>query len=399
MKINQIFFSAYQALNQNLRRSLLTMIGIIIGVASIITILSLGKGFQNYAIKNLTKKSSNVVSAKINFSPNNFDMINSSDLKYFNEFDLLLAQSVEGVRIAKYSDTIITSGMQEFQFKTGKYNKMIGYKKKTDGPMIMGSNFSEIDNNNLRKVAVINETTAKEISSDYSKVIGFGLNIDGELYTIIGIQKSENSANLFSLDNDISIPKKTYESYQVNNRPIIGIVIEIQKNYKPTSVANNVVKKLSENGSMSSQGTYSTIDMSELLDGISKILSTLTYFISGVAGISLFIAGVGVMNMMYTSVSERTQEIGVRRAMGAKKSDIRIQFLAEGLLITISSGFIGYFIGFLVAFIISQFLPFMVSPDFFTISLAIGVTTMLGLVFSVAPANAAANKELVEILR
>jgi putative ABC transport system permease protein len=150
---------------------------------------------------------------------------------------------------------------------------------------------------------------------------------------------------------------------------------------------------------MASQGTYSTMDMSSLLDGVSKILSTLTLFISGIAGISLFIAGVGVMNMMYTSVSERTQEIGVRRAVGAKRGDIRKQFMAEGLLLTISSGIIGYIIGFLIALIISQFLPFKVSPTLSTVAVAVGTTVILGLVFSIAPANSAARKDLVEILR
>ena len=160
-----------------------------------------------------------------------------------------------------------------------------------------------------------------------------------------------------------------------------------------------MIKKLEKVGISRNFGEYSTFDMSSLTDGIGKVLKMLTFFISGIAGISLFIAGVGVMNMMYTSVSERVKEIGVRRSVGAKRRDIRNQFLVEGLMLTISAGVIGYIIGYLVALVISIFLPFKVSPDLFTISLTLVITIVIGLVFSITPANMAARKDLVEILR
>ena len=105
------------------------------------------------------------------------------------------------------------------------------------------------------------------------------------------------------------------------------------------------------------------------------------------------------MNMMYTSVSERTKEIGVRRSVGARRVDIRTQFLAEGLMLTVSGGLIGYILGYLVALTISLVLPFKVFPDFLTIILMITITVVIGLLFSITPANMAAKKDLVEILR
>lgn len=396
MKGGMVLFNAYQALRQNLRRSLLTMLGIVIGISSVITILSLGNGFQNYTIKNLTQTSSKSLSVEIDFSPN--DLSANMATNYFNELDLHLAENISGVTTASYKKVEENNTMQEFQFQTGKYSKTIALKDNSRLSIIYGRNFSLEDDQSLSKVAVISSDTAKEISKNPKEVLGYGIAINGELYNVIGI--SENIATgLFSGESDIEIPKKTYEYYNSQKNSISAITVNVQKGYKPSDVANRIVKRLTQSGSMASQGTYSTLDMSSLLDGISKILSTLTLFISGIAGISLFIAGVGVMNMMYTTVSERTQEIGVRRAMGAKRSDIRRQFLAEGILLTISSGIIGYLIGFLIAFVISQFLPFRVSPDLEMIGVAVGVTTVLGLVFSVAPANAAARKDLVEILR
>ncbi|WP_234984610.1 ABC transporter permease [Pilibacter termitis] len=164
-------------------------------------------------------------------------------------------------------------------------------------------------------------------------------------------------------------------------------------------MTNQALKLLRNKGNNRLSGTYETFDMSALTDGIGNVLSMLTYFISAIAGISLLIAGVGVMNMMYISVAERTKEIGIRRALGAKRRDIRLQFLLEGVFLTVIGGIIGYIFGFLVALTISVFLPFQVAPDFFTLSLALGVSGFIGILFSVIPANKAANKDLIEILR
>ncbi|MGX6998056.1 ABC transporter permease [Periweissella fabalis] len=364
------------------------MLGIVIGISSVITILSLGNGFQKYTIKNLTQTSSKAVNVEIDFSPNDFGLIQN----YFNELDLHLVESVPGVSKANYNKAKETNIMQTFQFQNGKYTKAIMLGKSSQSPIICGRNFTLMDSNSLSKVAIISKDTAEEISKNFKDVLGYGLPINGEFYEVIGIVNN-------STFGDIEIPQKTYQYYNTQKNNISSIDIAVKSGYKPSKVANAVVKKLTQDGSMATQGTYSTLDMSSILDGVSKILSTLTFFISGVAGISLLIAGVGVMNMMYTSVSERTQEIGVRRAMGATRGDIRKQFMAEGLVLTVSSGLIGYAIGFLVAFIISQFLPFKVSPTLFTISIAVGTTTILGLLFSIAPANLAARKDLVDILR
>jgi putative ABC transport system permease protein len=388
-----ILQNAYLALRQNLRRSLLTMVGIIIGVSAVITILSLGNGFKSYTMKNLTQSNSQNVGVEISFMADDLTSVGN----FFTESDLHLAETVSGVDSAAYVKNDSTAVMQDFYFGTTRYSKTVGLVKKSEESIDVGRNLTEEDNEVLERVAVVSSDLARKISSEKGEVLGYGLSIDGELYTVVGIF-SGNSNDLLT-NGDVEIPVKTYNYFHSQNKSISAIRIKVGAGHKPSTVADKVVQKLTESGTMTSQGSYSTLDMSGLLDGISKILSALTLFISGIAGISLFIAGVGVMNMMYTSVSERTQEIGVRRAMGARKSDIRQQFLAEGLLLTVSSGVIGYIIGYLIALLISQFLPFQVVPDLFTISLAVGITTALGLIFSVAPANSASRKEVVEILR
>ena len=139
-------------------------------------------------------------------------------------------------------------------------------------------------------------------------------------------------------------------------------------------------------------------------DAKSNILSSKVNFAvnsinSAVAGISLFIAGVGVMNMMYISVSERTKEIGIRRALGATQNSIRMQFLLEGVTLTLFGGVVGYIVGISLAYIIGSIIDIPISIEFFTVFLAISVSTGIGLIFSVMPASAAAKKDLIETLR
>ena len=139
--------------------------------------------------------------------------------------------------------------------------------------------------------------------------------------------------------------------------------------------------------------------MRQIMESIGKVIDGLTYFISAIAGISLFIAGVGVMNMMYISVSERTKEIGIRRSLGATENSIQIQFLLEGLIITTIGGIVGYLFGIGLAYLIAKLLPFGIYIDLSVILLAVGVSMFIGIIFSVMPAKAAAKKDVVEILR
>ncbi|HAK43023.1 MAG TPA: hypothetical protein DCM59_10400 [Clostridium sp.] len=130
-----------------------------------------------------------------------------------------------------------------------------------------------------------------------------------------------------------------------------------------------------------------------------SVLNTLTLFIAGVAAISLFIAGIGVMNMVYTSVSERTLEIGIKRSIGARRKDIKREFLVEGIVITVTGGVIGYVLGIIIANIISYFMHMVIIPNLFTASVAIGISIVIGIVSSIIPANKAASANTIDILK
>ncbi|WP_436939675.1 ABC transporter permease, partial [Staphylococcus xylosus] len=154
-------------------------------------------------------------------------------------------------------------------------------------------------------------------------------------------------------------------------------------------------------GSGISDGSYSYNDTEEMMKGINKVFDGITYFVAAVAGISLFIAGIGVMNVMYISVTERTEEIAIRRAFGAKSRDIELQFLVESVVLCVLGGLIGLILGILIASLVDA-----VTPDYIksvvsisSVVIAVGVSMLIGIVFGWIPARAAAKKELIDIIK
>ncbi|WP_049067844.1 ABC transporter permease, partial [Enterococcus faecium] len=195
----------------------------------------------------------------------------------------------------------------------------------------------------------------------------------------------------------LKLCNRTY--YFKSEKDTSSLTLTLEEGVEPDKVTSKVINQLKEKGSLKHLGEYEVLDTAMLTKGIGQILSTITYFITAVAGISLFIAGVGVMNMMYISVSERTKEIGIRRALGATRKSIMLQFLLEGLILTLSGGLIGYLLGMALAYSVGSLIKVNVSLDLFTILLAVGVSSVIGLVFSVMPASEAAKKDLIDILR
>jgi putative ABC transport system permease protein len=386
MNIRAIMKNAYLSLRQNTRRSLLTMTGIIIGISSVITILSLGRGFEAYTVKNLTDSNDKNVRVDISFEPTNISQFQNNKMHFFSDEDLNFVRQVEGVEKVEYAKQDQSISNIDIFVRNKKTTKSLGFSKLEKDPIILGRKITHLDEDTHQKVVLITEDTAKDINQDIKKVLGSGLDLKGKLYQIIGIYEGGKS-EVFDMTPDIKVPKGTYQYYENAQDNPSQIKITVADNFKPSNISQKVIKKLENIGSSRNFGQYTTFDMTVLTDGIGKVLKILTYFVSSIAGISLFIAGVGVMNMMYTSVSERTKEIGVRRSVGARRVDIRTQFLAEGLMLTVSGGLIGYILGYLVALAISLVLPFKVFPDFLTIILTITITVVIGLLFSITPAN------------
>lgn len=402
------FRSAFKAINNNRKRSILTMIGIIIGVSAVIAILAIGRSYERQTIESLTKSNNGKIQAQILFNPND-DSFYETNRPAFQNSDLELVRRISGVESAEFEKQ--ESNSISFSALIKNKNQSIEAKlvKQTNSELLVGRNLSKADNLNRSRVAVVNEELAKDLYGTSENALNRGILISGQNYAIVGVYRgmemSEEQAQMASMFGDMSsyqvqIPKKAYEYYLIKGDDAsYSIVVTMKKGTRPDEVTNKVLDKLKKSGSMRQQGSYRSFDTAILSKGIGKVLSTITYFITAVAGISLFIAGVGVMNMMYISVSERTKEIGIRRALGATQRSIMIQFLIEGVLLTFTGGVIGYFIGMILAYGIGSLMKIHVTVDLFTIVVAVGVSTLIGLIFSVMPAREAAKKDLIDILR
>ena len=402
------FRSAFKAINNNRKRSILTMIGIIIGVSAVIAILAIGRSYERQTIESLTKSDNGKIQAQILFNPND-NSFYETNRPAFQNSDLELVRHISGVESAEFEKQEPNSISFSALVKNKNQSVEAKLVKQTNSELLVGRNLSKVDNLNRTRVAVINEELAKDLYGSLENALNRGILISGQNYAIVGVYRgmemSEGQAQIASMFGDMSsyqaqIPKKAYEYYLIKgDEASYSIVVTMKKGIRPDEVTNKVLDKLKKSGSMRQQGSYRSFDTAILSKGIGKVLSTITYFITAVAGISLFIAGVGVMNMMYISVSERTKEIGIRRALGATQRSIMIQFLIEGVLLTFTGGVIGYFIGMILAYGIGSLMKIHVTVDLFTIVVAVGVSTLIGLIFSVMPAREAAKKDLIDILR
>lgn len=402
------FHSAFKAINNNRKRSILTMIGIIIGVSAVIAILAVGRSYERQTIESLTKSDNGKIQAQILFNPND-DSFYETNRPAFQSSDLELVRQVSGVESAEFEKQ--ESNSISFSALVQNKNQSIEAKlvQQTKSDILVGRNLSKADNLNRSRVAVVNEDLAKDLYGTPENALNRGVLISGQNYAIVGVysgtEMSDEEAQMASMFGEMSsyqvqIPKKAYEYYLIKGDDAsYSILVTMKKGTRPDEVTNKILDKLKKSGSMRQQGSYRSFDTAILSKGIGKVLSTITYFITAVAGISLFIAGVGVMNMMYISVSERTKEIGIRRALGATQRSIMIQFLIEGVLLTFTGGVIGYFIGMILAYGIGSLMKIHVTVDLFTIVVAVGVSTLIGLIFSVMPAREAAKKDLIDILR
>lgn len=399
MTLRTVILSSLRNLRGNLNRSILTMLGVVIGIAAVIIIVALGEAYRSKTIEDFTGKNSKSIVLNVTFTPRDTSV--NQNQSYFTERDKDILKNKEYIELLEllYDDQVFGTFINA-NIRGGQKQVIVGSFEKTNNENIIGRNLNKVDSDRLKRVAVLNEAILPE-DSNIEEYLGSIINLDNINYEIVGIipSKKNEENSLFSFESNINVPKKTYEKYNDTNSIIYGIKIVLNKDTEVNKSIKDIEKTLNEDGSKKELGTYEVFDSTGAINILGTVLNTITAFIAIVAGISLFIAGIGVMNMIYTSVSERTLEIGIKRALGAKKKDIKREFLFEGIMITLSGGFIGYVVGLLIAVIVSFFLKLSVKPTLTTVIIAISVCTIVGIVASFLPAKKAANQNPVDILK
>lgn len=388
--LSNIIAISFKSILKNKRRNIFTMIGIIIGIAAVITIMSLGNGFKKTAADEFSDSGAGKNSALISFMTSSGESAKNNP---FSQQDIGIVKQIDGVSDAKIKET-------EDQ---GYSAKMTNPQKKGDISILKkdevtspeeGKGFDSEDNELRKKVVTVDDKIAKDVFN--KDAIGKTLYIDGQGFEVVGI------VNDMMNPKAVSMPAQTFNQYMGNlQQDFPSLQLTIADNANKKEVANKVADKLNKNGSGISDGSYSYNDTEEMMKGINKVFDGITYFVAAVAGISLFIAGIGVMNVMYISVTERTEEIAIRRAFGAKSRDIELQFLVESVVLCVLGGLIGLILGILIASLVDA-----VTPDYIksvvsisSVVIAVSVSMLIGIVFGWIPARAAAKKELIDIIK
>lgn len=409
MSIKNLIKSALLSLRANKLRVFLTMIGIIIGISSVIVVLSIGDGLKTQVSKATGETKSNKVN--MNFVPENFGQ-DISSIQPFREDDLYNLKEIDGVEKvekAKMEDAMNLGGevytQTKFLDKTaqimasaydGEDINNLFSGKKTD-TVLEGRYFEKSDIKN--DVIVLTYENSKALFDEPKDAIGKAININGVMFEVIGVL--EKSEGIFSFSGDL-IQKSSID--RINNLKnedasdeITSLDIYVSPGFDFESVSEEVKSKL-ESSHPDIDGTYEAFNPGTVTEAFTKIISSITMFITLITAISLFVGGIGVMNIMYVSVTERKREIGIRRAIGATPNSIMLQFLFEAIFVTLLGGLIGIFVGCLLSQFAGLFMPF---KPIITIKTFIGASStsvIVGIVFGIIPAYKASKLDPIKAI-
>lgn len=388
--LSNIIVISFKSILKNKRRNIFTMIGIIIGIAAVITIMSLGNGFKKTAADEFSDSGAGKNSAIISFMTSSGESAKDNP---FSQQDIGIVKQIDGVSDAKIKENE-DQGYSAKMTNPQKKGDISIMKKDEETSPEKGKGFDFDDNELRKKVVTVDDKIAKDVFN--KDAIGKTLYIDGQGFEVVGIVNDAMNPKA------VSMPSQTFNQYMGNlQQDVPSLQLTIADNANKKEVANKVADKLNKKGSGMGDGSYSYNDTEEMMKGINKVFDGITYFVAAVAGISLFIAGIGVMNVMYISVTERTEEIAIRRAFGAKSRDIEVQFLVESVVLCVLGGLIGLILGIIIASLVDA-----VTPDYIksvvsinSVIIAVGVSTLIGIVFGWIPARAAAKRELIDIIK
>lgn len=401
MKFNILLNTAFKDIIKNKKRSLLTMLGIIIGIAAVITIIAIGRGFQDYVVDSLMGGEGKELSVAFYFQPENPTNSVGSNTSVFTEKNIRDIQQMTDVVKVESDPEQFQNNLLNVSIRKNDGKIESGFAKpveETESKIVNGRAITKLDGDTNQKVAVISKKLADDLFENEDP-INKTVILKNDNYVIVGIKENNAATNLFVMGNDVDLPKGTVESRKPKNNNSISMINVILKNgTKVQDKAKEIQEYLEKNGPMKAAGSYNFVDIAQQIEGISNVLGSVTIFISLIAAISLLIAGIGMMNMMYISVAERIKEIGIRRAIGAKKKEILYQFMLEGIIVTVIGGIIGYIIGMIAAFIASKFLPFPIKLELMPVLISLGISLGIGIVFTYSPANTAANKNVIDII-
>ena len=400
MLIFDLFKMAIRSLIANTMRTFLTALGMIIGVASVISMISIGEGARQQTLSTIAKFGTNIITIKPgkkktrHVSSDNVNTLVLEDAEAINTHIPLIT----GVAAQVYRSAQIKYGNKNTN--TTVRGTGIKYLEIANFTLHQGRYFSSQEVRSIRRVAILGSTVVKNLFGDITP-IGKEIKIDGSNYLIIGSTIPKGALSWFDPDDQIFIPVTTAQKrlFGVNNIQSIDIQAEKIEDLEIIKERVESLLRIRHGIRKTEESDFHVQNSSQWLNSWGDAAKTFTYLLGGIAGISLLVGGIGIMNIMLVSITERTKEIGIRIAIGAKKSEIMQQFLIESVLISFIGGGIGIMIGIVISRTVSKIGGWDTIVSNQSIMIAFGFSVGVGIFFGYYPARKAANLNPIDALR
>jgi putative ABC transport system permease protein len=406
MSLRDLFAETIMSLTANKARSFLTILGIVVGITSVIVMVAFGTGTKNSVESSVSSMGANLLtvmpggqgSGRIGGAGGGFGQnTNSITLK-----DVAAIKGVKNVAAV----APITSSSYQVSAESSNTNVSVSgttYNMPTIRNITVeyGTWFTDTQEGNASRVAILGPDTAETLFGTAGASIGQRIRISGQPFTVIGVTKSKGSSGMSNSDEIVYVPFETFQAHLSKSTGVSTVYVEATSQDVMTTVESDIqTLLLTRHGiSDSASADFRIMNQADLASTLSSITTTLTLLLGAIAGISLVVGGIGIMNMMLTTVTERIREIGLRKALGATRGALTSQFLAEAVALTVMGGLVGISLGWLIAAAISTFSSYQATVSMASVLLAVGVSTGIGLVFGYYPARRAAKLDPIEALR
>ncbi len=401
MTTKDILHETFSSLTANKVRTALTMLGIVIGIGSVISMVSIGQGAQASIQSSIEGLGSNLLTIFPGALQPGRGIVSSGRgaAQSLKNEDIEVLSNIPDVNL------IAPELDRRFQIVSSLGNNtnstVIGtvtdYAEIRNLNLSSGVFFSDTQNSSLAKVAVIGSTAASDLFGT-DDPLGQTLKINGVIFKVIGVLQSKGGSGIANQDDMVFVPLATMQKILTGVDYLSTIAISVADKDKMEVVRSLATDALIKKHRVD-EADFSIISQADILGTLNQVTDAFTLFLAAIASISLVVGGIGIMNMMLTTVTERTREIGLRKAIGATRHDINIQFLSEAVALTLIGGTIGVILGWGIATLVSSLGIIQTQVSLMSVLLAFSVSALIGIAFGYYPARRASRLNPIEALR